>query len=166
MKTKIIGLIPILLFSCGFLSGTGQERSEVTINAAVESRCKIEVSTSSVSFTRLSPDEQKVISQNEVPVEITIKATVRKNQRIYLRIRGLSDLVDAQTGQKIDVSNISWEATGSGFTSGQLHLNPRLIGSWNRSGVQKGTITFYLQNRPDYVPGVYHLTVSMSVSTF
>jgi hypothetical protein len=75
--------------------------------------------------------------------------------------------VDESTGQRISASNISWEATGSGFKKGTLRrFRPHMIGSWNRSGEWKGTITFYLENRPDYVPGVYHLTVSMFVSTF
>ena len=164
MKIKIIVLT--LLFSCGFFVNA-QENTELRINAAVDSRCKIEVSTSSVSFTRLNPDEQRVIEQNEVPVEITIKTTTRRGRRVYLRITAVGDLVDERTGQKIDVQNISWEATGSGFRKGKLRsFIPQMIGSWNRSGNWNGTITFFLENRQDYVPGVYHLTVSLSVSTF
>ena len=164
MKIKIIVLT--LLFSCGFFVNA-QENTELRINAAVDSRCKIEVSTSSISFTRLSPDVQRVIAQNEVPVEITIKTTVQRGRRVYLRITAVGDLVDERTGQKIGAQNISWEATGSGFRNGTLRRDfPRMIGSWHRSGEWKGTITFFLENRQDYVPGVYHLTVSLSVSTF
>lgn len=163
MKSKILGVFLILCLG-PFLNS--QEYEDVTINARVESRCKLEVSTNFISFTKEGPEQGHSIIQNEPPVEVTVKITQKHNERVYLRIWVDSDLIDQRTGQKIDAENIYWKAS-KGFKNGKLSkATPQEIGNWKKSGILEGTITFYLLNKPDYVPGVYTLTVSMVLSPF
>ncbi|MBE0461189.1 MAG: hypothetical protein IBX60_06105 [Candidatus Aminicenantes bacterium] len=163
MKSKILGFFLIL---CLGLFLNSQEHEDVTINTRVESRCKLEVSTNFISFTKEGPDLGHSIIQNEPPVEVTVKITPRRNERVYLRIWVDSDLIDQRTGRKIDAENIYWEAS-KGFNNGNLSkAAPQVIGNWKKSGIWEGTITFYLLNKPDYAPGVYTLTVSMVLSPF
>ena len=164
MKKKLIPLLSILFV---ILMLNSQVHEDVMINARVESRCKIEISSTSVSFTRVNPDVERLIAQNEAPVEITVKATPGRGERVNLRIQAEGDLIDHSTGQKIDIENISWTASGQGFRDGILSKSSaQMLGRWNNSGVWEGTVTFYLLNRMDYAPGTYQVEVTLSVSSF
>lgn len=142
-------------------------KEEVRIGAQIESRCKLALSTNFVSFTRVSPDVESLIPQNEFPLEVTVKTTLRQGERVYLRIRAEGDLIDHKTGQKIDASNISWKVSGMGYSDASMSsTSPKALGVWGRSGIWRGTITFYLKNRLEYAPGTYHLVVTISASSF
>ncbi len=168
MKNKISLLILIFaLFTIPFYLNS-DEIQELTINATVESRCKIEVSTHLITFTRVNPDVERLIPQNEEPIEITVKVITRPHEKIYLRVQATEDLIDPKTGQKIDISNIKWKAKGKGFKrNGHLtKLMPIVIGSWNKSGIWNGTLIFYLENKLTYAPGTYSTVVTFTVSDF
>jgi hypothetical protein len=142
-------------------------KEEVRIGAQVESRCKLSLSTNFVSFTRVSPEVESLISQNEFPIEVTVKTTLKQGERVYLRIRAEGDLIEPKTGQKIDANNISWKVSGMGYIGANMKsTEPTALGIWRRSGIWRGTITFYLRNSLDYAPGTYHLVVTVSVSSF
>lgn len=164
MKNKIfivfLGLTTVMLLY-------SDVKEEVRIGAQVESRCKLALSTNFVSFTRVSPDVERLIPQNESPLEVIVKTTPRQGERIYLRIRAEGDLIDHKTGQKIDANNISWKVTGMGYRDASMSsTKSKTLGIWGRAGIWRGTIKFYLRNRLDYAPGTYHLIVTMSVSSF
>jgi hypothetical protein len=164
MKNKIF--LPVLCLTAALLLYP-DVKEEVRIGAQVESRCKLALSTNLVSFTRVSPDIESLIPQNEFPLEVTIKTTLRQGERIYLRIQAEGDLIESKTGQKIDANNISWKVSGMGFRAASLSsTSSKAFGVWERSGIWKGTITFYLKNRLDYAPGTYHLVVTVSASSF
>ena len=125
------------------------------------------ISSTSVSFTRVNPDVERLIPQNEAPVEIVVKATPGRRERVNLRIQAEGDLIDQSTGYQIDVSNISWTASGQGFRDGTLSkFRGKELGRWNNSGVWTGSVTFYLLNRMDYAPGTYQVEVTLFVSSF
>jgi len=147
--------------------GNAQAQKDLQLNVRIDSRCKIELSSYTLSFTRVKPDVERFIPQNEVPVTITVKTTTRPGEKVYLRIKAEDDLIDPETGSRIEAQNISWECSGQGFKQGNLSTHhPQKIGHWNKSGVWKGTFTFYLQNRMDYAPGIYHVRVNLSASSF
>ncbi len=166
MKIKALNLLFFLLLLPIFLNS--QENQEVRLNAFVESRCKVEVSTHLISFTRVNPDVERLIPQNEAPLQVTIKITTIPGEKVHLRVQAEDDLVDPNTGQRIDINNIIWKATGKGFKKkGRLNkLTTQKIGSWNKSGIWNGTLTFYLENKLTYAPGVYRTVVTFTISTF
>jgi len=164
MKNKIL-LLALCLTTVMLCYSDVKE--EVRIGTQVESRCKLSLSTNFVSFTRVSPDVESLISQNEFPIEVTVKATLKQGERVYLRIKAEGDLIEPKTGQKIDASNISWKVSGMGYRVANMSsIESTALGVWRRSGIWRGTITFYLRNRLDYAPGTYHLFVTVSVSSF
>ncbi len=164
MKNKIF-LLALCLTSVMHLYSDVKE--EVRIGTQVESRCKLSLSNNFVSFTRVNPDIETLISQNEFPIEVTVKTTLKQGERVYLRIKAEGDLIEPKTGQKIDASNITWKVSGRGYRAANMSsANPTALGIWRRSGIWKGTITFYLRNRLDYAPGTYHLLVTVSISSF
>jgi hypothetical protein len=164
MKNKPL-VLAVFLFAAVFLSA--QEYQDMSINASVNTRCKINLSANTVSFTRFGPPTGTPILQNEPPVAVVVKTTTRPSERIYARIVVTGDLTDSKTGQTIPAQSISWNASGSGFLSGSLSkANPQEIGRWNRSGTYQGTLTFSFQDDPAYSPGTYILVVTVTVSAF
>jgi len=164
MRNKILGFFILL---CAGLYLNSQEYQELSINAQVVSRCKLELSSNSMSFSRAGSYTSSLIVQNEPPLEVTVKTTTKPGQKVHLRILATADLVDYSTGNTISPKSISWQATGSGFNAGSLQRGISVtIGEWNKSGVWKGTLTFSFQDREEYAPGIYTLVVSMSTSSF
>ena len=106
IKNKIF--IAILIFTLFIIPFNlkADEIQEIRINARVESRCKIEVSTNLITFTRVNPDIERLIPQNEPPIEITIKITTRRNEKVHLRLQAVDDLIDPNTGQKLSLIHI------------------------------------------------------------
>jgi len=164
MKCKSL-VRAVFLFAAVYLSG--QEYQDMRINATIETRCKIELSTNFVSFTRSGQPTGALIPQNEPPVVVTVKTTTRRAVRIYARIVVTGDLTDPNSGATIPAEAISWTASGSGFNSGSLSkATPQQIGDWNRSGIYQGTLTFNFQDNTSYYPGTYILVVTVTVSGF
>lgn len=144
-----------------------QVREDLRVDAEIVSRCKIQISSNNISFTRMDPNALQPIPQNEPPIEVTIKGTFGRGEKVYLRIQAEGNLTDPISGQTIPASAIYWEAAGSGFDNGTLAPSvPVSAGRWNKSGIYQGTFTFYFNNDPGYAPGVYYLTVNMTVSSF
>jgi hypothetical protein len=164
MKNRPVALV-VLVFAVAFLGA--QEFQEMRINATVETRCKIELSTNMVSFTRFGPSTGAPIPQNEPPVTVIVKTTTRPSEKIYARIVTSGDLTEAKTGGTIPAESISWTASGGGFVSGSLSkANPREIGNWKKSGTYRGTLTFNFRDDPSFSPGTYTLVVTVMVSGF
>jgi hypothetical protein len=164
MKNRPVVLV-VLVFAVAFLGA--QEFQEMRINATVESRCKIELSTNMVSFTRFGPSTGAPIPQNEPPVTVVVKTTTRPSEKTYARIVTTGDLREAKTGGTIPAESISWTASGSGFQGGSLSkATPREIGHWNKSGTYPGTLSFTFRDDPSYMPGTYTLIVTVTVSGF
>jgi hypothetical protein len=164
MKNVIAAIFGVLCLVVGVQAQSDNET--LRINAQVDSRFKIEISANAVTFTRtVDPSTNPVIVQNEPPIQIRVKATRAGNQRVYLRIRAVADLSDGY-GHTISVGNVTWQATGTGYTSnGTLVRNSSLqLGYWAESGDYSGTLTFRFQDNPNYYPGVYSVTVTLTVS--
>jgi len=170
MKKRLIAAFGLLGIASGFLSA--QTSSTLNVNAQVSSRYKLELSANSVTFTRVAnPIGSPVIPQNEIPIQVTIKATTSRfllwPQSFNLRIQAVGTLVDTSTGATIPVGAISWTATGPGFVGGGnlAAATDVLLGNWNASGSYVGTIRFSFQDNAEYAPGIYRLIVTLSVGT-
>lgn len=170
MKKHLLAAFGLLGLALGILFP--QTTANLSVNAAVSSRFKLELSSNTVTFTRVAnPMGEPVIPQNEVPIQVTVKATTSRfliwPQSYNLRIQAVGQLVDSSTGTTIPVEAITWTASGSGFvTSGTLAADTEvLLGTWNASGSSPGTISFSFKDNPNYAPGVYRLTVTFNLGT-
>ncbi len=149
------------------LAARAQTRQDVTATARVESRGKIEMSASVITFIRTDPTAALWLTQSEPPVQVTLKATTRPSDKMYLRIVTPGDLVAEISGATIAAENVRWEASGGQFQAGTLSkAAPQLVATVNQSGVISGLLTFYLANDQSYTPGVYHMTVQLTLSAF
>jgi hypothetical protein len=162
MKNIIAAVFGVLCLALGLGAQTSQI---LAVNAQVDSRFKIEISSNAVTFTRtVDPRTAPLIVQNEPPIQIRVKATRGFFQSVYLRIQANGDLSDG-LGHTIPVGNVTWQATGDGFTpNGQLIGASQRLGSWTASGEYQGTLAFSFQDNENFAPGVYTLVVTLSVS--
>jgi len=171
MKKPIAVFALILALAGGGLLAQSLPLTEIlNLSAEVSSRYKLEMSAASVTFTRTAnPQTRPDIPQNENPISVTVKATTSRflifPQTINLRIQASGTLIDPATGTTIPASAITWKASGTGFAaSGTLSSGTAtLLGTWNASGVYEGTVTFFFRDDPNYPPGTYRLTVTLSV---
>jgi hypothetical protein len=170
MKKSLVAAFGLLGLASGLLFT--QTTANLTVNASVSSRFKLELSSNNVTFTRVAnPMGEPVIPQNEVPIQVTVKATTSRfliwPQSYNLRIQAVGQLIDSSTGATIPVEAVSWTASGSGFvSSGTLAADSEiLLGTWSTSGNSQGTISFSFKDNPNYAPGVYRLTVTFSLGT-
>ena len=171
MKKPIAAFALALALAGGaLLAQTLPLTQTLNLTAFVSSRYKLEMSAGSVTFTRVAnPQTRPDIPQNESPISVTVKATTSRflifPQTINLRIEAVGTLTDPSSGTTIPVSAVTWKASGVGFVgSGTLSSGTAaLLGTWNASGVYDGTITFSFRDDPNYPPGTYRLTVTLTV---
>jgi len=163
MKNIMVGFFGVLCLVVGVQAQSDNET--LRINAQVDSRFKIEISANAVTFTRtVDPRTAPLIVQNEPPIQILVKATKGFFPFVYLRIQANGDLSDG-LGHTIPVGNVTWQATGDGFTqNGQLTGASQRLGAWTVSGESQGTLAFSFQDNANFAPGVYTLVVTLSVS--
>jgi len=156
-----------ILYLGNILLLNSQIREDLRVDAEIISRCKVQISSNNISFTRVDPNAQLPIPQNEPPIEVIVKGTFGRGEKVYLRIQAEGNLTDPISGQTIPADTIYWEASGNGFDNGTLAPSvPIGIGRWNKSGTYHGSLFFYFNNDPSYAPGVYYLTVNITVSSF
>lgn len=170
MKKSLVAAFGFLGIASGLLFS--QTTANLSVNATISSRFKLELSSNTVTFTRVAnPMGEPAIPQNEAPIQVTVKATTSRflifPQTYNLHLQAVGALVDASTGATIPLEAITWTASGSGFvSSGTLASDSEvLLGTWNASGNHQGTIRFSFKDNANYAPGVYRLTVTLSVGT-
>jgi len=163
MKKIIRGFTGVLCLVLGLGSQTSQI---LNVDAQINSRFKLEISSNTVTFTRtMDPRTAPVIVQNEPPLQIRVKATRGLWQSVNLKIQANGSLSDG-LGHTIPIGNVTWQATGAGFTTnGQLTSAAQQLGRWTPSGVYQGTLSFSFQDNENFSPGIYTLVVTLSVSS-
>lgn len=142
-----------------------QNTANLDLQVYIEKRCKIELSSSLISFLRTSTQgKPQIIPANENPVEVAIKTNLPPGAEANVWFVASSDLVDSSTGYTINVETLSWEAQGNGFFSGHLSkLSPCLVAKINGAGEFKGLLNFFFAEDPNFVPGTYQTIVTLLV---
>lgn len=155
--------LPLLFFFFNLLFA--QNTANLDLRVYIEKRCKIEISSSLISFIRTSTQgKPQILPANENPVEVAIKTNLTPGTQANVWFIASSDLVDSSTGYTINIETISWEAKGNGFFSGHLSkLSPSLIASISGAGEFKGILNFFFAEDPNFAPGTYQTIVTLLV---
>lgn len=161
MKTQIAVLV--VMIACSMLlaaSGIGQaatDQQTLTINATVSAKAKLTLGVAAVNFADADPDSVPSISAGENPVSVTVKAQTGGSSAVTLSVQANGDL-DSGT-DTIDITNVTWTATGAGFVAGTMDTSAQSAGSWTGPGQRSGTFSYFLANSWDYPAGSYSQTV-------
>ena len=134
-----------------------------TLNATFNGLARITFSSSTISFPDADPDFVPSIPASQGPITITAKARTSPNGSVTLTVLASDDLRSGVN--TIPAANVTWTATGSGFTNGTLSAaSPQLVATWTNSGVRSGTQTFFFRNLWSYAVGIYSLTMMFTLT--
>lgn len=161
MRTSVVLLTMVVacsaLLGMSAVSWAATDQETVTINATVSAKAKLTLGEAAINFADADPDTVPSIPATENPVSVTVKAQTGGASTVTLTVAADGDL-DSGT-DTIDITNVTWTATGAGFVGGAMNTSAQSAGSWTGSGQQSGTFSYSLANSWDYNAGSYTQTV-------
>jgi hypothetical protein len=139
------------------------QASTATLSADVGGLAKLNLSSTSVSFPDAEPDAVPQIPTSGGAILITAKSRALPGMQVVLTLQAADDL---RSGVNvISASNISWTATGAGFTAGTLSkVSPVTLAIWTGSGVRAGSQQLYFRNLWTHPTGTYTVSLLYTLS--
>ena len=161
MRTSVVVLAMIVacsaLLGMSAVSWAVTDQETITINATVSAKAKLTLGVAAINFADADPDTVPSIAADENPVSVTVKAQTAGASTVTLTVAADGDLDSG--ADTIDITNVTWTATGAGFVAGTMNTSAQSAGSWTGSGQQSGTFSYSLANSWDYNAGSYTQTV-------
>jgi hypothetical protein len=164
---KLLNKLLTLALAGGMIPGAAWAAGNtvlVDMSAAVASSAQLTISPLTINFPDADPDTTPRINAMENPVTVTAHAQTGQKKQVILTVMAQSDLMSG--ADTIPISNVSWTATGNGFTSGTLSKGAAVTaGSWNGSGMRRGTFAYTMVNSWNYPRGNYRANVVYTLTT-
>ena len=140
-----------------------QATANLAINATINARAKLTLSTNTINFPDADPDATPSIPGAENAISVTVKIRTGSSSSSTLTHQAAGNLISGSNS--IPVSNVTWTASGSGFSSGTMSTSgAQTVGSWTRSGTQNGTLNFFLANSWSYTAGTYTVSSTYTLT--
>jgi len=164
MKTKLfaIGLTigAVALVQTLWAAST---TSNVTVSATVSATAKLSVGAATLTFPNSDPDTVASIAATEGAVSISAKAKTGTAGAVTLTLLSGTDLTSGS--DTIDISNMTWTASGAGFVAGTMNkTTAQTVASWTGSGSRSGSQTFALANSWAYPTGSFSATATYTLT--
>jgi hypothetical protein len=153
----IVAVALVALVCAGHPAWAATDQQTLTINATVSAKAKLTLGVAAINFPDADPDTVPSIAAGENPVSVTVKAQTGGASAVTLSVQANGDL-DSGT-DTIDITNVTWTATGAGFVGGTMNTVAQSAGSWTGPGRRDGTFSFWLSNSWDYPAGSYSQSV-------
>ncbi|MFI5330762.1 MAG: hypothetical protein ACHQ2F_06975 [Desulfobaccales bacterium] len=135
----------------------------VTVAAPMASSAQLTLSPLTINFPDADPGTVPSIPATGNPVSVTVNATTGYLQTVTLTALAQGDLVSG--GSTIPISNVTWTASGSGFSGGTMSKSvAQQVGRWTGSGTRTGTLSFFLSNSWSYATGNYTQKVTFTLT--
>lgn len=135
----------------------------VNVSVTIAAAAKLALSASTVTFANADPDVTLKIPAGEGAISITAKAKTATGAAVTLTVIAASDL--ASGGDSIAVTNVTWTASGAGFTPGTMNkTTAQTVGSWTGSGTRAGTQSYALTNSWSYPTGTFSTTATYTLT--
>jgi hypothetical protein len=161
--TSVVLVISFLLLS-SHLSVAATDTKPLVIKAKIDKVVKLIVDTNTLVFPNMDPDEVKQVPALQNDIRVTVKARTGSTSPVNLNVVADGDLVSGS--DTIPVQNVTWQASGQGFSSGTLSKSAvQTAGVWKGSGVREGVFRYYLANGWNYQKGEYLVTVTYILTT-
>jgi hypothetical protein len=161
MRLTVPVLLLIVLVAAG--SAPAAQTSNATLNASINSAARLSLSSAALTFPDADPDTSPSIQAAQGPITVTAKARTSPNGTVTLTVRATDELRSGLN--TIPASNITWVASGAGFTNGTLSATTaQPIATWSGSGERTGAHTFFFRNLWSYATGTYTLTMVYTLS--
>lgn len=161
-------LLLLITFSLVIHPCLGQkETSRLRISASVLPRTALEIDSGTLSFISTGDVINSMIPAAENEIEITVKLRLKNPDKVSLTVSIPDDLVDPGTGNRIPAENVHWRISGQNEHSGKLAKGiPQIVAQWNKSGLWRCRISFFLEKSEDYIAGNYGQKIIFSLMSF
>lgn len=147
----------MLLPASAFAQATATGSQDVT--ATISAEASLTLGDDVVTFSSQNPSSVSSIAQDQTGAELDVTADARTSDtgNVTLTVEATQDLTSTtNSSDTIAINNITWTATGNGYTGGTMSASSaQSVGSWTGSGVNNGTMTYYLNNQWTYATGSY-----------
>ncbi len=118
-----------------------------------------------ISFANANPDAVPSIPANS-PVAVTAYVTTKSYNTATLTALAQGDLISGSNS--IAISNVTWTASGSGFSGGTMSKSaPQSVAQWQGSSPPsgyQGILSFSLRNSWSYATGNYTQRVTFTLT--
>lgn len=155
-KNCIIGCLICCLVVLAAPAGAVQDTATLTINATVNAKAKLTISPTTINFPDADPTSTTSIPADSA-VSVTAQVRTGSNANPTLVVKALNDLISGS--DVIDISNVTWTATGTGFVNGTLVKGSDVnVASWTGSSPGQGytgSLSFKLANSYAYPTGSF-----------
>jgi hypothetical protein len=143
--------------------GAGTVTAVVNVEAALASSAQLTLNPTTINFPNASPDTVPSIPSTQNPVQVTARVTTGVNKTVPLTALAQGDLVSGSN--TIAISNVTWTASGNGFSDGTMNKSTaQSVGRWRGSGTYSGTLSFFLHNSWSYATGNYTQRVTFTLT--
>ena len=137
--------------------------SNLSVAATVSATAKLSVSAATLTFPNADPDTVPSIAATEGTVNITAKSKTGAAGAVTLTLLSGADLTSGS--DIIDISNVTWTASGAGFVAGTMNKSTaQTVASWTGSGNRSGSQTFALANSWSYPTGSFSATATYTLT--
>lgn len=143
--------------------GAGAVNAVVNINAPLASSAQLTLNPTVINFPNADPDTVSSIPATQNPVQVTANVTTGNNKTVTLTALAQGDL--ASGSNTIAIGNVTWTASGGGFSGGTMSKSAaQSAGQWRGPGTYTGTLSFFLKNSWSYATGNYTQGVTFTLT--
>jgi hypothetical protein len=150
-----------LLVSTPLLAQTTLASQNLTVQATLGSRARLDLGTSTLTFPDADPATVATLTAPALSVQA--RARVAPATQLQITVLAAGDFAGATA--TIPASDISWTATGTGFAAGGLNtLTAQNLANFTGPGNHTGTQTYQMPNSWAYAPDSYAMTVTYTLA--
>ncbi|HEX7124757.1 MAG TPA: hypothetical protein VF406_03135 [Thermodesulfobacteriota bacterium] len=136
----------------------------LTINAVVNDRATLTLSTATINFPDSDPETVLSIAASENPVTVSARVRTGATSTPTLTVQANGDLSNGT--DTIPISNVTWTASGSPFVAGTMNATVAQSAATfgTGSGSYTGTFSYFLANDWAYNVGTYTATATYTLT--
>lgn len=165
MRKRLLAVVMsgILLFGYAAASQGATTTSNLTVNTSISARATLIIGSATVNFPDSDPTSVPSIEASEGAINVTARVRTGNAGVATLQVLAGGDLTSGS--DIIDITNVTWTATGAGFVAGTLNkTTSQSAGSWTGSGERTGTFRYFLTNSWNYTTGNYTTTTTYTLT--
>jgi len=168
MKTCkiLIAFLALSLLAAG-AANAATDTNTLTINATVTNQATLTIGgtkTPSISFPDSDPESVLSIPSNPATLAVVAKAKTGSASNVTLTVKANGDLTSSGPAETIPISNVTWTASGTGFSAGTMNkTTAQTCGSWTGSGKYTGSYSYFLANSWTLPVGTFTQTATYTL---
>jgi hypothetical protein len=157
----LIICLSLVLYAAGTFAAT--DTKTLTINVVVGPAATLTIDKTAINFPSANPDTAPTIIAAEGAVGVHIKVRTGATSSATLSHQADGPLTSGSN--TIPISNVSWTATGAGFTAGTMSSSaPVSAGTMMGPGDRDGTFVYTFVNSWEYAVGTYATSSTYTLS--